>query len=81
MRTRENFRGNKNICGLRIEVLRKSKGIKQRDMVEALLEQGVEMSVSGLSKLEGQHRGISDFELLAFAEILAVSTDELLGRQ
>ena len=80
MRTREQLRGNKNLCGMRIEFLRKEKGIKQVDMIESLALQGVNINSSGLSKIEGQHRGINDFELLAIANTLDVSVDELLGR-
>ncbi len=80
MRTREQLRGNKNICGARIEYMRKEKGLKQVDMIESLALQGVEMNSSGLSKIEGQHRGINDYELLAIANTLDVSVDVLLGR-
>ena len=80
MRTREQLRGNKNICGIRIESLRKEKGLKQVDMLESLALQGVEMTSSGLSKIEGQHRSVTDIELLAIANTLDVSVDVLLGR-
>lgn len=80
MRTREQLRGNKNICGARIENIRKEKGLKQVDIIESLLLQGIDLGSSGLSKIEGQHRGIYDYELLAIANILDVSTDSLLGR-
>ena len=80
MRTREQLRGNKNICGSRIEYLRKEKGLKQIDMIESLALQGVQINSSGLSKIEGQHRGIYDYELLAIANTLDVSVDFLLGR-
>ncbi|HPZ00118.1 MAG TPA: helix-turn-helix transcriptional regulator [Clostridiales bacterium] len=80
MRNREQLRGNKNICGMRIEYLRQKKGLKQKDLLEALAVQGIEMSSPVLSKIEGQHRAIYDYELLAIANILDVTTDELLGR-
>ncbi|NLL63622.1 MAG: XRE family transcriptional regulator [Ruminococcaceae bacterium] len=80
MRTREHARGDKNISGLKIEMLRKERGLKQIDMLESLALQGVDMTSSGLSKIEGGHRGIYDFELLAIANILDISVDFLLGR-
>ncbi len=80
MRTREQIRGNKNISGMRIEYLRQQKGLKQKDLLEALALQGVEMTSPVLSKIEGQHRAIYDYELLAIANTLDVTTDELLGR-
>ena len=36
---------------------------------------------SGLSKLEGQIRFVTDVELVALADILEVSVDYLLGRE
>lgn len=80
MRIREQVRGDKNISGARIEAIRKERGIKQVEMIESLAIQGIEMTSSGLSKIEGQHRGINDFELLAIANTLNVSVDYLLGR-
>ena len=41
---------------------------------------GVDMNASGLSKLEGQIRYVTDVELVALADILEVSVDYLLGR-
>ena len=35
---------------------------------------------SVLSKIEGQHRAINDYELLAIANTLDISIDDLLGR-
>ena len=40
----------------------------------------VDMNASGLSKLEGQIRFVTDVELVALADILEVSVDYLLGR-
>ena len=77
MRTREQLRGNKNVSGMRIEYLRQQKGLKQKDLLEALALQGVEMTSPVLSKIEGQHRAIYDYELLAIANTLDVTTDEL----
>ena len=79
-RTREQLRGTSNICGIRIERLRREMGIKQKDMLESLALQGVSMTAATLSKIEGQHRGLYDYELLAIANTLDVSLDDLLGR-
>lgn len=81
MRERELLRGTKNICGIRIERLRREKGIKQKDLLESLALQGVPMTASVLSKIEGQHRALNDYELVAIANTLDVSTDYLLGRE
>lgn len=80
MRTRDQLRGTKNISGARIETLRRQKGLKQKDLLESLALQGIEMTSPVLSKIEGQHRAIYDYELVAIANTLDVTTDELLGR-
>lgn len=81
MRTRAQPVGNKNIVGARVEAARKSQGMKQRELLARLQVNGVDMNASGLSKLEGQIRLVTDFELAALADILNVSVDWLLGRE
>ena len=66
MRVRKKEIGDSNIVGKKIEQRRKSIGMKQKD-------------ASGLSKIEGQIRHVNDYELVAFADILGVSVDWLLG--
>ena len=80
MKTRKTEYGNCNIVGKNIERLRKEKGIKQKDLLAQLQVNGVDMNASGLSKLEGQIRYVTDIELVALADILEISVDSLLGR-
>ena len=53
--------------------------MKQKDLLTQLQIKGIDLNASGLSKLEGQLRNVSDFELKALSEILGVSVNELLG--
>ncbi|MEE0858238.1 MAG: helix-turn-helix transcriptional regulator [Acutalibacteraceae bacterium] len=69
--------GIKNVVGVRVESLRKKKGLKQKDLSVALSEKGVTISSSALSKLEKQTRMVSDIELIALAEVLNVSICDL----
>lgn len=78
MRLRKQPIGDKNLIGLRVEEARKNQGMKQKELLAQLQVRGVDMNSSGLSKLEGQIRCVSDFELLAIAEILNVSISWLL---
>ena len=80
MRLRKQTLGNRNIVGSRVEEIRKRKGIKQKELLAQLQVRGVDMNASGLSKLEGQIRYVTDIELLALADILEVSLDYLVGR-
>lgn len=81
MRLRKQALGNRNLIGSRVEAARKSKGIKQKELLAQLQVNGVDMNASGLSKLEGQIRSVTDIELVALADILEVSIDYLLGRE
>ena len=80
MRLRKQELGSRNLVGTRVEMARKSQGMKQKELLAQLQVSGVDMNASGLSKLEGQVRHVTDFELVALADILNVSVDWLLGR-
>ncbi len=73
MRLRSQPLGNKNLIGARVEFVRKSQGMKQKELLAQLQVRGIDLNASGLSKLEGQLRYVTDFELLALADILNVS--------
>lgn len=79
MRVRKQELGDKNIVGKRIEMRRRELGIKQIELLAQLQIQGIEMTASGLSKLEGQIRCVNDYELVAIADILGVSINWLVG--
>ena len=79
MRLRKQELGNRNLVGARVEAARKKAGMKQKELLAQLQVNGIDMNASGLSKLEGQIRYVTDFELLALALILDVSIEELLG--
>lgn len=78
MRIRNQPIGDKNLIGARVEEARKSQGIKQKELLAQLQVRGVDMNSSGLSKLEGQIRFVSDYELLEISRILNVSVMWLL---
>lgn len=75
MKPRKQPYGTKNICGAKIEQLRKER----RTLVEMLQLRGVDMNPSSLSKLEGQQRVATDIELKAIADALGVTVDSLLS--
>lgn len=79
MKPRKQPYGTKNICGAKIEQLRKEHGIKQRVLVEMLQLRVVDMNPSSLSKLEGQQRIATDIEVKAIADALGVTADQLLS--
>ncbi len=78
MRLRMQPLGNKNMVGARVEASRKAQGMKQKELLAQLQVRGVDLNASGLSKLEGQIRFVTDYELLALSEILGCSVFWLL---
>ena len=79
MRTRKQALGDMNIIGERVEKQRKAIGMKQKDLLTQLQIKGIDLNASGLSKLEGQLRYVTDFELKALSEVLGMSLNEMLG--
>lgn len=81
IKTRKLGLGDRNIVGARITQARLRLGMKQVELLAKLQVEGIAISVSALSLLEGQKRPVSDKELDALAKILNVSADWLLGRE
>jgi transcriptional regulator with XRE-family HTH domain len=79
LRLRKQALGSRNLVGARVEEARKDLGMKQKELLAQLQVNGVDMNASGLSKLEGQIRSVSDIELIALSKILGVSVEWLLG--
>ena len=70
MRLRGQPLGTKNLIGARVENARRNQGMKQKELLAQLQVRGVDLNASGLSKLEGQIRYVTDTELLALSQIL-----------
>lgn len=80
MRPRKQALGSRNMIGARVTEARRKLNIPQRTLLTRLQVRGVDMNASGLSKLEGQHRYVTDHELVALANVLHVKVDWLLGK-
>ena len=78
MPTRKSI-GTENLVGQNIVLLRKRKNLKQTDLLAQLQVHGIDINQSALSAIEGQHRKISDRELLAISAILGVSLNALFS--
>ena len=79
MRTRQQALGTRNIVGAKIEQRRRELRMKQKDLLTRLQINGVDLNASGLSKLEGQYRLVTDIELKHLAQALDVNVNWLLG--
>lgn len=80
MRTRKQKLGDRNLIGSKVEEIRKRNGMKQKELLAQLQVNGIDMNASGLSKLEGQLRTVTDIELVALADVLGVSINDLVER-
>lgn len=80
MRTRKQKLGDRNLIGSKVEEIRKRNGMKQKELLAQLQVNGIDMNASGLSKLEGQLRAVTDIELVALADVLGVSINDLIER-
>lgn len=77
MKLRKKAYGNVNLIGKNVELLRKEKGIKQKDFISKLQTFGLDINPTSYSKLEGQIRIATDKEVFAIANVLKVPMEEL----
>ena len=71
--------GTKNIVGLKVVAIRRKRKIKQKDFLAQLQTLGMDISATSLSRLEGQHRLVQDYEVVILAKALGVTIGELLN--
>ena len=69
--------GTENLIGQNVVLLRKRMGMNQDTLLSRLQVRGIDISQTTLSALEGQKRRAYDIELVALADILGVSLEEL----
>ena len=77
MKIRKQEYGNANMVGRKIELLRKERGIKQKDFIAKIQVMGCDMNPTSYSKLEGQVRSATDKEIYVIAKILNVKMEDL----
>lgn len=73
--------GKNNICGEKLSYLRKQSVPKmsQRAFADKLQLQGIDLDKNAIQRIECGKRFVTDIELKAFAQILGITADELLG--
>ena len=81
MKIRKQEYGNANMVGKNIEMLRKERGIKQKDFIAKMQVMGCDINPTSYSKLEGQVRSATDKELFVISRILNVSMEALFEEQ
>lgn len=73
------YNGKKNISGDRIREARQKKRLSQSDLAARMQVEGMVIERDSISRIEIGTRFVPDYELPAFARILDVSVDWLLG--
>ena len=71
--------GCENLIGQNVVALRRRRNMKHGELLSQLQVRGIDLSQSALSDIEGQHRKISDRELLAIADCLGVPLQDLFA--
>ena len=79
MKIRKQEYGNANLVGKNIELLRKKRGIKQKDFIAKMQVMGCDINPTSYSKLEGQVRSATDKEIYVISKILNVTMEELFN--
>ena len=74
------FNGQKNISGDRIHQARTTMRLSQADLAARMQVKGAIVEREAISKIETGDRFVTDYELNAFAEVLGVTVDWLLGK-
>jgi transcriptional regulator with XRE-family HTH domain len=63
--------------GLKIKAIREARGLSQIEVVERLVEKGINMSRETLSKIENGNRTVSAVELNAICKVLNIDINIL----
>ena len=79
MITRNTPDGSKNIVGKQVKELREANGLSQRGLAQKMQLQGYDVEKSTITKIEGNKRQVTDFELKAFVEIFGVDYGYLIN--
>lgn len=79
MKLRKKEYGDCNLIGRNVEILRKARGIKQKDFIARMQVMGFDINPTSYSKLEGQIRLATDKEVFAIAQILDVPIEQLFS--
>lgn len=73
-----NMDGRRNISGEQVRLLRTKKRMSQAALAAKVQTKGVILEQDVISRIESGERMVQDYELWAMAEVLGVTTDELL---
>lgn len=72
--------GKLNICGKKVQELRKAMNpkVSQRAFAEMLQLEGIDLDKNAIQRIESGKRFVTDIELKAIAHIFRITSDVLL---
>lgn len=70
--------GLNNICGKNIAQLRIKAGISQKALADKMQLVGIDIDKNAIQRIECGKRFITDIEVIAFAKVFGITTDDLL---
>lgn len=70
-----------NICGTKIQELRKQRKLSQRQLAVKMQLCGLDIEKDCIQKIEADKRGVKDYELICFAEFFNIPCDDLLKQK
>lgn len=73
--------GTNNICGRSIAKYRTDLHISQRELADRMQLVGIDIDKNSIQRIECGKRFVTDIEVVAFANLLGVPYEALLGRQ
>lgn len=71
--------GRKNLVGLKMQEVRKARGISQRQVADDLNEMGLIIDKNAVQRMESGQRFITDIELITIAKYLDIPLNELMA--
>lgn len=73
--------GRYNLCGKRVAELRKAMRptVSQRALADMLQLTGLDIDKNAVQRIESGQRFVTDIELKSLAQVLGVTTEELLN--
>lgn len=76
----KSLQGTNNLCGTNLKRLRQQLNpkVSQRKFADQLQLKGLDLDKNAIQRIECGKRFVTDIELKVFADLLNVTTDELL---
>lgn len=75
------YDGKKNMCGERLQQIRREKKISQENLSQMLQLEGVIIDRFSISRIESGARFVADYELYTLAKILEVPLEDFFAKK